>query len=87
MDSNRIVIKASSDTYYDDEEPTIPSMRPQAIADRERPSSFTQLQILALAGLISATLVVVGGVFDSTIVIGLSGVLMVIGNIQAAVRR
>jgi len=86
MAANRIVIKASEDTYYDDEEPTIPSMRPQAIAD-EQAGRMTPLQWLGFLGLVSATLVAIGGLFDSTTVIGLSGVLMVFANLQATVRK
>ncbi len=48
---------------------------------------FTPLQLLALAGMGSAACVAIGGIFDSITIIGFSGVFMVLGNIQAMVRK
>ncbi len=82
--------RMNKDCYDEWDEPTVPSFRPSMMGHLRlvvgRKESFPPLKVLAFAGIASASMMAVGGLMGSTFVVGISGLLMLAGNLQALVR-
>ncbi len=76
------------DLYDFENEPTIPSMRVPAIEQKkEEPSRVSGFEIMTWCGILSSTMIAIGGVFDALEWIGIGGLVMIAGYMTAMVRK